>query len=79
MNEILQYLKKHSDKLDTEIARATHLSLPITRQHLAELADKGEVLAYHSTQLIEGQKIVGMRYRLAGAISPFESSMKSTD
>jgi predicted ArsR family transcriptional regulator len=56
MNEILQYLKKHSDKLDTEIARATHLSLPITRQHLAELADKGEVLAYPSTQLIEVRK-----------------------
>ena len=79
MDQILQYLKKHGEKLDAEIAKATHLSLPITRQYLAELAAKGEVVNYHSTQLIEGQKIVGMRYRLAGAISPVESSMKSTD
>jgi DNA-binding IclR family transcriptional regulator len=77
MDEILQYLKKHGDKLDSEIAKATHLSLPITRQYLAELAAKGEVINYHSTRLIEGIKIEGMRYRLSVVTPPAASEGKA--
>lgn len=66
MNEILQYLKKHGEKLDAEIAQAAGLSLSKTRRYLAELAAKGEVVAYHSTRFVEGQKIEGIRCRLSG-------------
>ena len=66
MNEILQYLKKHGERLDAEIAEAAGLSLSKTRLYLAELAAKGEVMTYHSTRFQDGQKIVGIRCRLSG-------------
>ena len=67
MNQILEYLKKHDgEKLDAEIAAGAGLSLTKTRLYLAELAAKGEVVAYHSTRFVEGQKIEGIRCRLAG-------------
>ncbi|TDI81362.1 MAG: ArsR family transcriptional regulator, partial [Betaproteobacteria bacterium] len=37
MKEILQYLKKHGEKLDLEIAVATGISLTKVRLHLSEL------------------------------------------
>ena len=66
MNAILQYLQKHGERLDSEIAAGAGLSLSKTRLYLAELAAKGEVVAYHSTRFEDGQKIVGIRCRLAG-------------
>ena len=68
MNEILQYLKKHGEQLDAEIAKAAGLSLSKTRLYLAELAAKGEVVAYHSIRFEEGHKIEGIRCRLFGII-----------
>jgi FaeA-like protein len=64
MNEILNFLKTHGEKLDDEIAKAAGLSLSKTRLYLAELAAKGEVMTYHSTRYLEGQKIEGIRCRL---------------
>jgi hypothetical protein len=66
MNQILQYLKTHSEPLDSEIAVGAGLSLSKTRLHLAELAAKGEIVAYRSTRFLEGQKIEGIRCRLVG-------------
>lgn len=66
MDQILKYLKKHGERLDSEIATGAGLSLARTRQYLTELAAKGEVVAYHSTRFVEGQKIEGIRCRLAG-------------
>ena len=66
MNEILQYLRKHGETLDAEIAKAAGLSLSKTRLYLEELAAKGEVVVYHSTRFEEGQKIEGIRCRLSG-------------
>ncbi len=66
MHEILQYLKKNGEKLDAEIAEAAGMSLAKTRLYLTELAAKGEVMTYHSTRFLEGQKIEGIRCRLSG-------------
>ena len=78
MNEILQYLKSHSgEKLDAEIAQAAGLSLSKTRLYLAELAAKGEVVAYHSTRFVEGQKIEGIRCRLSGITPPAAPGRKA--
>jgi DNA-binding IclR family transcriptional regulator len=66
MNQILQYLKTHGERLDAEIAEAAGLSLSKTRLHLAELAAKGESMTYQSTRFLEGEKIVGIRCRLSG-------------
>ena len=48
MKEILQYLKTHSERLDTDIAEATGISLAAVCLQLAELAAKFEVVAIQS-------------------------------
>ncbi|HEY5141283.1 MAG TPA: hypothetical protein VIJ25_18515 [Methylococcales bacterium] len=77
MNEILQYLKKHGEKLDAEIAVGAGHSLSKTRLYLAELAAKGEVVTYHSTRFLEGEKIEGLRCRLSGITPPAAPGRKS--
>ena len=77
MNEILQYLKKHGEKLDAEIAEGAGLTLSKTRLYLAELAAKGEVVAYHSTRFEDGEKIIGIRCRLSGITPPAAPGRKS--
>ena len=76
MDQILEYLKTHSEPLDEEIAKGAGISLAKTRQYLAELASKGAVVAYSSTRFIEGQRIEGIRCRLAG-INPGRKSKAS--
>ena len=77
MKEILQYLKKHGEQLDTEIAKAVGISLAKVRLHLSELAAKGEVMACHSIRFKNGKKIEGIRCRLAGYIPPLTSGRKA--
>lgn len=77
MEQILPYLKKHGERLDAEIAKAAGLPLSKTRLYLAELAAKGEVMTYHSTRFIEGQKIEGIRCRLSGITPPAAPGRKA--
>lgn len=77
MNQILQYLKKHGERFDAEIAEAAGLSLSKTRLHLAELATKGEVITCLSTKFEKGKKIEGIRCRLSGFIPPAAPGRKS--
>ena len=77
MKEILQYLKKHGEQIDTEIAVATGISLTNVRLHLSELAAKGEIMACHSIKFEKGKKIEGMKCRIAGYIPPAAPGRKS--
>lgn len=77
MKEILLYLKTNGERLDTEIAEATGLSLAKVRVQLAELAAKGEIMACHSTKFEKGKKIEGISCRLAGFIPPAAPGRKS--
>lgn len=70
MNEILQYLKTHGERLDTEIAAAVGISLAKVRIQLAELAEQRQIMVYHSIKFENGKKIEGIRCRLAGFIPP---------
>lgn len=70
MEEILQYLKKHGDQLDKEIALATGISLANVRLHLSTLAAKGEIMVCRSIRFEKGKEIEGIRCRLAGYIPP---------
>ncbi len=45
---ILQYLCKHGQRLDSEIAVATGIPLPTVRTSLLELSARGEVSKCHS-------------------------------
>lgn len=77
MNEILQYLKTHGERLDTEIAEAAGISLAKVRLHLSELTAKGNVMSCHSIRFEKGKKIEGIRCRLAGYIPPASPGRKS--
>jgi len=77
MKEILQYLKTHGERLDTEIAAATGISLANVHIYLSELAAKGEIMACHSTRFEKGKKIEGVSCRVAGYIPPAAPGRKS--
>ncbi len=70
MKEILQYLKTHGERFDTEIADAMGISLVKARLQLSELAGKGEIMTCHSIRFEKGKQIEGVRCRLAGYIPP---------
>ena len=74
MKEILQYLKKYGDRLDSEIASATGISLAKVRLQISELAANGEVMSCRSTRFEKGKKIEGVRCRLVGYIHPAPGS-----
>ena len=66
MNKIIQFLKMHGERLDTDIAAAAGVSLATARIQLTELSAKGEVMSCHSIKFVDGKKIEGMSYRLSG-------------
>ena len=77
MNEILQYLKAHGEKLDTEIAAATGISIEAIRIQLTELAAKSEVMVCQSTRYVKGKKIESMSGRISGFIPKAAPGRKS--
>jgi len=77
MKEILQYLKKHGERLDAEIAEATGIPLAKVLLYLSELATKGEIMVCHSIRFEKGKKVEGIRCRVAGFIPPAAPGRKS--
>jgi len=77
MKEILQYLKNHGERLDTEIAEATGISLAKVRLYLTELAAKREIMTCISIKFEKGKKVEGISCRLAGYIPPAAPGRKS--
>jgi hypothetical protein len=77
MNEILQYLKTHGERLDSEIALATGTSLAKVRLRLTELSEKREIMTCYSIRYEKGKKIEGLRCRLTGYIPPAAPGRKS--
>jgi DNA-binding IclR family transcriptional regulator len=77
MTQILEYLKTHGEQLDAEIAKAAGFSLEKTRGYLAELAAQGEIMTYHSTRYMEGERIEGIRCRISGFTPSAKPGRKS--
>ena len=77
MKEILQYLKTHGERLDTEIAQATGIPLAKVHLYLSELAANKEIMVCHTTRFEKGKKIEGIICRLAGYIPPATPGRKS--
>lgn len=70
MTEILDCLKKHGEKLDSEIARETGLPLASVRQKIAGLAATGMVVTCNLTRFENGERIEGWLCRVSGYIPP---------
>lgn len=75
--KILQYLKTHGEKLDTEIAEAMGLSIAKARVELTSLAAEGEIMTCHTIRFEKGKKIEGVSCRLSGFIPKAAPGRKS--
>jgi len=76
---ILQYLKKYGQRLDSEIAAATGISLPQVRFSLSDLSARGEISKCSVTRFKDGKPIEGMLCRVAGSIPPKSPGRKPGD
>jgi predicted ArsR family transcriptional regulator len=67
---ILQYLKKHGQQVDYEIAAAMKIPLPEVRTSLSDLSAQGEISRCSVTRFCKGEPIEGMLCRIAGTVPP---------
>ena len=70
MQEIMQYLKVHGQRLDSEIAAATGIPLAKVRRSLSDLSVRGEISKCSVTRFNDGEKVEGFLCRIAGYIPP---------
>jgi len=78
MNEILQYLKKHGECSDKEIAEGIGIPLADLHLQLAELAAKNQVMSCLSTKFVKGKKVESIICRIAGFTPPATPGRKKT-
>ena len=67
---VLQYLKKHGQLLDSEIAAATGIPLSQVRLSLSDLSERGEISRCSVTRYNDGKPFEGMLCRISGYIPP---------
>lgn len=67
---IIQYLKKHGQRLDLEIAEATGITLPNVRLSLSDLSARGEISKCSVTRFNNGEAVEAVLCRVAGYIPP---------
>ncbi len=65
---ILQYLRKHGQRFDSEIAAATGIPLSAVRTSISELYARGEILQCNVTKFGAGKPFEGLLCRLTGTI-----------
>ena len=70
VTEVLDCLKKHGQRLDSELAKETGVPLARVRQRLAELAATGAVVSCNMTRFEQGKRIDGLFYRVSGWVPP---------
>ena len=70
MQAILQYLKNSGERLDSEIAAATGLSLEKVRRGVTDLSARGEVMVCRSIRYKNGKEVDAMLCRISGYIPP---------
>lgn len=67
---IFQYLKKHGQLADWEIASAMDITLATVRDSLAKLSAKGDISQCTVIRFLDGKPVEGMLCRVAGTIPP---------
>jgi len=68
MQAILDYLKNTGEKLDSEIAAATGLSLANVRSSVQDLHARGAIMVCKSIRYQDGKEIDGILCRISGYI-----------
>lgn len=77
MQAILDYLKKGGERLDSEIAAFTGLSLAKVREHVSDLNARGAIMVCRSTRYKGGREIKGLLCRISGYVPPAAPGPKS--
>jgi hypothetical protein len=77
LQEILKYLKDRGERLDSEIATDTGISLENVRLHVSALSARGEVMLCQSIRFNNGKRSEGLLCRIAGYIPPAAPGRKS--
>ena len=77
MQEILQDLKNNGERLDSEIATATGISLAKVRLSVSELSARGDVILCRSIRFKNGKEIDATLCRVSGYIPPAAPGRKA--
>ncbi len=78
MIDTLQYLKKHGERLDSEIAEEMGVPLATVRERLARLAAAGEIITCELTRFESGNRVEALLCRVAGYVPPRAPGRKPT-
>jgi len=70
MIDTLNYLKKHGQRLDLELARDRGISLELARQQLTQLAERREIVICTVTRFDGGTRTEGWLCRISGYSPP---------
>jgi len=70
MTETLEYLKKHGQRLDLEIAREMRVPLATVRLHLTALAESREAIVCKTIQFENGRPFEAWQGRVSGFVPP---------
>jgi hypothetical protein len=70
MIDTLKYLKKHGQRLDLDLARDRGIRIDLARQHLTELAERGEIVMCKVTRFEGDTRIDGWLCRISGYSPP---------
>jgi DNA-binding Lrp family transcriptional regulator len=66
LNQILPCLKKHGQRLDSELAKETGVPIAKVRQRVAELAATGAIVTCTLTRFEDGKRIDALVCRMSG-------------
>jgi hypothetical protein len=75
--QVLQYLKKHGQLLDSEIAIGTGIPLPDVRISLSDLSALKEISNCSVTRFKDGKPVEGMLCRISGYVPPASPGRKA--
>jgi DNA-binding IclR family transcriptional regulator len=70
MVDILQCLKKHGERTDSELAKEMNMPLATVRERLAGLAATGAVITCNLTRFENGHRFDGWLCRVSGYVPP---------
>ena len=77
MQAILDYLANGGERLDSEIAAATGLSVATVRSRVSDLHAKGAIMVCRSIRYKDGKEIEAVLCRISGYIPPAAPGRKS--
>ena len=68
--QILHFLTRHGQMLDSEIATATGISLKQIRAVMTDMSSRGVILSCNVTRFLDGKPVEALQYRLSGYQPP---------